>query len=219
MRIKLFEEFSEWDRDEFLLDLFTMTSTEVENLFFEEIKKSKPHIEKIRVIIESGLVDVRTKNKWGQTPLHWASWKDNVEIAELLLKKGADVNAKDNRGNTPLCEVSKDNAIKTAKLLIGAGADVMISNNSLWTPLHRASQWNYVEIAELLIKAGSDLNAKNNEGDTPLHFAHYSDSHDVIDLLIEMGARRDIRNNEGLLWNEYHPDYEQEDEWDNEEDE
>ena len=171
MRIKLFEEFSEWDRDEFLLDLFTMTSTEVENLFFEEIKKSKPHIEKIRVIIESGLVDVRTKNKWGQTPLHWATMNNSIEVAKLLLDRGANVRAKDKFGWTPLHWASRWNSIETANLLLDAGADVNAINKEGHTPLHIATIERKIEMIELLLEKGADLDVIDNEGRTPLDFA------------------------------------------------
>ena len=38
--------------------------------------------------------DANAKNKKGMTPLHFAIYKDNSEIVELLIDKGADVNAK-----------------------------------------------------------------------------------------------------------------------------
>jgi ankyrin repeat protein len=140
MRIKLFEEFGEWDRDVFLLDLFTMTSTEVEELFFGELRSKTPHIEKIKVILESGLVDVNIKSKdeYGWTPLDWACERDNLEIAKLLIDRGADVDAKDMYERTPLHFASNWNRIEIAKLLIEAGADVKVKDNGGRTPLHLA---------------------------------------------------------------------------------
>ena len=103
MRIKLFEEFSEdWDSDEFLFDLYAMSKEETKGLLIKELEEETPHLEKIEVMIKSGLVDVNAKDKMGRTPLHWASWYNRIEIAELLIKAGADVNAKNNEGMTPL---------------------------------------------------------------------------------------------------------------------
>jgi ankyrin repeat protein len=115
-----------------------MSSTEVENLFFEEIKSRTPHIEKIEVMLESGLVDLEAKNKRGKTPLHWASYNDSIAIAKLLLERGADVGAKDEYGQTPLHYASANNYIELAKLLIDAGADVEATDKWERTPLNVA---------------------------------------------------------------------------------
>lgn len=64
--IKLFENFEEGKKYD-VIDLFAMSSTEVENAFFKEITKSKPDYENIDVFIESGRVDFQTKNEEGNT--------------------------------------------------------------------------------------------------------------------------------------------------------
>ena len=46
--------------------------------------------------------DIRAKDKWGYTPLHWAAMKNARETAEWLVGRGADIRAKDKWGNTPL---------------------------------------------------------------------------------------------------------------------
>ena len=42
----------------------------------------------------------------GATALHWASYWDNVETAELLINSGADTNATNDLGATPLWNAS-----------------------------------------------------------------------------------------------------------------
>ncbi len=46
-----------FDRDEFLFDLYAMSSTEVQKMFLEELQKSNPDSDKLEAIVESGLVD------------------------------------------------------------------------------------------------------------------------------------------------------------------
>ena len=41
------------------------------------------------------------KNNHGETPLHIAAREGHIDIAELLINKGADINAKNNYGKTP----------------------------------------------------------------------------------------------------------------------
>lgn len=39
--------------------------------------------------------------EYGNTPLHYAAQKGFLELAELLLSRGADINARENIGRTP----------------------------------------------------------------------------------------------------------------------
>ena len=53
---------------------------------------------------------VNLTDKFGKSPLHFAIESDNVEIVELLIKRGADINMSTMHGITPLmftCSTSK----------------------------------------------------------------------------------------------------------------
>ena len=168
-----------FDPDEFLFDLYAMSSTEVQKIFLKELNKAKPHLEKIEVMLESGLVDVNAKDNRGWSPLHWASANNAIEVAKLLIERGADVDAKNVDGWTPLHWASARNYIELAELLIKAGADVNSENNDGQTPLHWASWNSHIEIVKFLIEKGADVEAKDNRGITPLHLA-YSDEMKVL---------------------------------------
>jgi ankyrin repeat protein len=53
---------------------------------------------------------VTARDNDGQTPLHFAARGGWVDVAGILIDKGADVNAKDKAGRTPLAllEAKKD---------------------------------------------------------------------------------------------------------------
>ena len=84
-----------------------------------------------------------------------------MEVAELLISKGADVNAKDKYGMTPLLRAAEGGYKKIIELLIAKGADVNAMNLSPpgreiggMTPLDMAILGNRNEIADLLRKHG-----------------------------------------------------------------
>ena len=51
------------------------------------------------MLLENG-VDVHVANTVGETALHVAAFRGNLELAELLLEKRALAEAKNNKGNT-----------------------------------------------------------------------------------------------------------------------
>ena len=67
--------------------------------------------------------DVNQKDRYiGFTPLHYSAWNGDIDIAGLLIVKGADLNARDKKNNTPLDVAVKANKIKIASYLRNSGA-------------------------------------------------------------------------------------------------
>ncbi|KAH9056407.1 ankyrin repeat-containing domain protein [Lactarius vividus] len=86
-----------------------------------------------------GDVNGQSKQRW--TPLHFASFNGKLEIARLLLDRGAKVDAMDEFGETPLCYVPQGKyefeeiGIDITRLLLEHGADVNPKTRSGKTPL------------------------------------------------------------------------------------
>ncbi|KAJ2530981.1 hypothetical protein EV175_007260, partial [Coemansia sp. RSA 1933] len=60
-----------------------------------------------------GGVDIDGQNKMnGQTALHWACVRGNVDAVDLLVRAGADATVKNNKGQTPL-DVCKNDSVRT----------------------------------------------------------------------------------------------------------
>ena len=94
----------------------------------------------------------------GNTPLHWAAFKNEAQCVSLLLHYCADANARAHpSGWTPLHDAAYSNSSESVKLLLDAGAHVDIRANSGATPLCFAAQENAAEAAELLLARGADL--------------------------------------------------------------
>ena len=46
--------------------------------------------------------DIDAKDDAGEAPLHRAAWDISLDVARLLIERGADIDAKNNNGRTPL---------------------------------------------------------------------------------------------------------------------
>src|SRR5215831_556790 len=59
----------------------------------------------MRAVLQKG-ANVNATEPDGSTALHWASYRDDLEGAELLIRAGAKVNAANDLGATPLWAAS-----------------------------------------------------------------------------------------------------------------
>ncbi|KAH3462598.1 hypothetical protein KXW89_007969, partial [Aspergillus fumigatus] len=61
------------------------------------------HKEIVKLLLNTGRVDLESKDSDGQTPLSWAAENGHEGIVKLLLDTGrVDVESKDSDGRTPL---------------------------------------------------------------------------------------------------------------------
>ena len=101
----------------------------------------------------------------GYTPLHLAARYGHLEVAILLIRKGARLDERDCTGATPVHVASCHNHAN----LIGGNLNVKTSNGS--TPLHSAAACGAVEIIDYLLCEKASLTATDNYGLTALHYS------------------------------------------------
>ncbi len=99
----------------------------------------------------------------GVSALHHAVLRKKLDLAELLVSRGADLNVRDREdGYTPLHVLCKSKSGAMSKTEIAA---------ALW-----------------LIDKGADVGAASDAAETPLHLAAASGSHEVIEALLASGC-------------------------------
>jgi cytohesin len=123
------------------------------------------NVEAVQQHLDSG-VDVNIKNKLGRTPMLYAIKRDDKEISELLIAKGA-IQVPRIRINDAVRR-SNIEAIKQ-HLAVGTNVDERDYDGES-TPLHLAADFGEEDIAELLISGGANVNAKSGSK-TPLDHA------------------------------------------------
>ncbi len=112
------------------------------------------HPEVVRFLLENGAdPNVRC---WDGTPLLWALERDDLEVAQLLLKYGADINTPDMYDETLLHWASKSGNQKAALQLLERGADIHARNRAGKTPMQVASAAEHQDIVELLLQYGAE---------------------------------------------------------------
>ncbi|WP_410542503.1 ankyrin repeat domain-containing protein [Wolbachia endosymbiont of Tetranychus urticae] len=146
------------------------------------------NIEMVKHLVDNK-VNLNAIDDHGNTLLHSAAQKNDVEILKVLIKGGADVNIRNIAGDTPLFETcSRHGDITVAKYLINVGADLNLQNTHGHTALHFAAINDYSEMIKLLIEEGADVNIPDLGGLTPLSFAMSNGNIISIKYLIDGGA-------------------------------
>ena len=92
------------------------------------------NLAEVKRLLEAG-ADANAVNKYGNTPLYFASSLDSTEIAELLIDAGALVNTVSKCGATTLHWVCLRRHKAMVILLINAGANIKAATKSGYTPL------------------------------------------------------------------------------------
>lgn len=132
------------------------------------------HIEIIRLLLQTGKVDVDLKDIEGRTPLSWAAECGNEGVMKLLLQTGrVDVDLKDNQGRTPLSRAAEYGNEGVVKLLLLTGrVDIDSRDGEGRTPLSWAAEFSQNAMVKLLLETGkADVNLKDDRGLTPLWWA------------------------------------------------
>ncbi|KAI2664419.1 Ankyrin repeat domain-containing protein 11 [Labeo rohita] len=114
------------------------------------------------------LKSIHRQNHFGETKLHLAVMKGDIEDVKDLITVGASVNIADYAGWTPLHEAVQRNMYDVTEILLKAGAEINCKGHNGITPLHDAIQCQYYKIVDLLLKYGADPLLKCDRGRTPM---------------------------------------------------
>ena len=157
-------------------------------------------INEVRATIEkSEAAVIFEADKNGFSLLHAAVKANQIEIALLLLERGAEVDAKTNGGTTPLHVAVDFNNVEMISILAKHGANIDAQSKLGRTPLFVAVIKDQPSVAKMLIDLGANLNLRNGgERETALHRAiRYNELH-MSEMLIKSGADVQVQDRFGF---------------------
>jgi ankyrin repeat protein len=140
--------------------------------------------------------DVNIAQVDGSTALHWAVERDDLEMADLLIRAGARVSAKTREGVMPLQLAAVNGSARMIDRLLKAGADpnapLSVAGD---TALMMAARTGRTDAIRVLAEAGANANAQETWGGTTALMWAVSEGHaDAAKLLIAAGADANARS-------------------------
>ena len=144
-------------------------------------------------------VDVNAQQADGMTALHWAAYRDELELARQLVRAGANVKAANRYGVTPLSLACTNGDGGMVALFITAGVDVNAALPGGETPLMTASRTGNLAAVKALINHGAKVDAKDDRrGQTALMWAAAEGHAPIVQALIDADADFKARVPSGL---------------------
>ncbi|XP_076025909.1 BRCA1-associated RING domain protein 1 [Genypterus blacodes] len=132
------------------------------------------------------------RNHKGETPLHLAAIKGDVEAVKELLDQGAKPNLKDHAGWTPLHEACNLGHGAVVEALIAGGALLNTTGYENDSPLHDAVQNGHAAIAKLLLQHGASHSVLNLHGKRPVDYAVTLEMQEVFQHVTEGNQQADV---------------------------
>ncbi|HET7695831.1 MAG TPA: ankyrin repeat domain-containing protein [Vicinamibacterales bacterium] len=167
------------------------------------------HGDIVRALLDRG-VSPDVANRYGRTALSHLAWMNRptaVDMAALLLDRGASIDLADNEGFAPIHWAVMGKSLPMIRSLVARGARLDARTTEGSTASMDAVRRGCVECLRLLLQGGADVNARSATGQTLLRRAAFDGNPDIIAMLLEAGARPNVAASDGYdalqtaVWN------------------
>jgi ankyrin len=133
--------------------------------------------------------DVNAPQVDGATALHWAMYRNDADLADVLIRAGANVKAANRDGVTPLAMAALYGSPTMILKLMKAGADAKEVATNGQTVLMLAARNGNPDAVRVLIEGGANVNARETlRGTTALMWAVEQRHPGAVKALLAGGA-------------------------------
>jgi uncharacterized protein len=150
------------------------------------------NVDVVRTLLSSDRAAVDDHGPDGYTALHLAAFFGHLEVARLLLGRGADPNAValNESRVTPLHSAVAARHRDLAALLLTLGASPNSVQRGGFTPLHSAARNGDEAVVDMLLLRGADTTRKSDEGRTAADMANEAGRGAIAKLIRGSASRR-----------------------------
>lgn len=158
--------------------------------------------------IETFQLFVNARTDDGKTPLHYASFRGNIEIIQLLISHYGDSSVITDLGMNMIhfaCQGNQPSSLVYFK--IKEMLSLQLGDKNANTPLHIAVKNGSEQALIFLLQWNINPNIQNNEGKTPLHSAVINHKVRIVKKLLQNGANKNIKDYANKTPVQYAKDY------------
>jgi Ankyrin repeats (3 copies) len=113
-----------------------------------------------------------------------ALWRDGFEFAELALRHGAKLDSAIDNGKPLLNELIRWGQMKAVFWLLDHGASPNLADAQGWTAVHQAASRGNERMMKAVLQAGGDPTRRDAQGSTPLEIAVEKKRAKLVSLFI-----------------------------------
>jgi len=176
---------------------------------------SSSHKEIVKLLLKREDINVNISTKEEETALLVAASGGDIEIVEMLLKRGAFIDMKSQRIDLLWLFLTTDenfpikyNPTLASKSLISkqiidllmekGNIDINAPNDQGVTALMRAAYRGFKGVVNLFLDRGADINIRDNKGVTALMYAVMNGNKEMVEILLDRGANIHLHDNRRL---------------------
>ncbi|EAQ00806.1 Ankyrin repeat protein [Janibacter sp. HTCC2649] len=146
---------------------------------------------------------IESRDEHGRNALLLAATGDHVEVAQLLVTRGASPDALDDRHDTPWLVTGVTGSVAMLEALLPADPDLTIRNRFGGVSVIPASERGHVDYVRRVVRTGIDVNHVNDLGWTALLEAVILGDggqrhQEIVQILLDAGADTSLADRDGV---------------------